>query len=494
MSPTIEAMTTSLNEPPGWVQDAVFYQIFPDRFATSDRIEKPAGIEPWESPPTPNGYKGGDLLGIVERLDHLVDLGITALYLNPIFQSAANHRYHTHDYYHVDPLLGGNDAFDELLAACHERGIRVVLDGVFNHSSRGFFQFNDVLENGASSPWLDWFHVHKWPLHPYGNKPANYGAWWGLKALPTFNTDNPEVREYLMRIAEHWAHRGIDGWRLDVPQEIKTPGFWEEFRDRVRAINPDLYIVGEIWGDASEFTNDGTRFDGTMNYRLTTAILGYVIGDRADQAAILDNNDNYVIDRDIDGVRYADLVDAILASYPPHVHVANMNLLDSHDTARIMSIASNDVASVELALTLLLTFPGAPSLYYGTEIGLEGFRDHDTRRSMPWDEGRWNTDLLTTTKKLIALRNDHPALRSADYRRIDTGNDDGMVTMFSRHGAGETLIVAVNTGDNDETVRPEIGLGSELQSIWGEGTAVNGEFSVPGRSAAIWRAAPATPD
>ncbi len=477
---------TAIHEPPAWVRDAVFYQIFPDRFAISPRVEKPGGIEPWDTPPTPHGYKGGDLLGIAERLDHLVDLGITAIYLNPIFQSAANHRYHTHDYYHVDPLLGGNDAFDELLAACHGRGIRVVLDGVFNHSSRGFFPFNDVLENGASSPWLDWFHVHEWPLNPYGTKPANYGAWWGLKALPTFNTDNPEVREYLMRIAEHWAHRGIDGWRLDVPMEITTPGFWEEFRERVRAVNPELYIVGEIWGDASEFTNDGTRFDGTMNYRLTTAILGYVVGDRADEAAILDNNENYIIDRDLDGTGYAELVDAVLGSYPHHVRLANMNLLDSHDTARIMSIASNDVTSVELALTLLFTFPGAPSIYYGTEIGLEGFRDHDTRRSMPWDEDRWNTELLDTTRRLIELRKEHPALRSADYRRVDTGVDGSMVTMFSRHADDEKLIVAVNAGDAGETVRPDLDGAGALRLVWGRATAEGNTVHVPARSAAIW--------
>jgi glycosidase len=479
-------MTTPLTAPPTWVRDAVFYQIFPDRFAISDRVEKPGGLEPWDSAPTPHGYKGGDLLGIAERLDHLVDLGITAIYLNPIFQGAANHRYHTHDYYQVDPLLGGNAAFEALVAACHHRNIRVVLDGVFNHSSRGFFMFHDVLENGANSPWLDWFHIHEWPLNPYGKKPANYGAWWGLKALPTFNTDNPEVREYLMRIGEYWARQGIDGWRLDVPEEIHTPGFWEEFRQRVRAVNPNLYIVGEIWSDAADYIADGTRFDGTMNYRLTTAILSYVIGHRADDAAVIEN-EQYVIDKDLDAVGYADRIDALLASYPEHAHLANLNLLDSHDTARIMSVASNDVPSVELALTLLLTFPGAPSIYYGTEVGLEGFPDPDCRRSMPWDEARWNTDLLETTRQLIALRREHPALRSADYRRVDTGVDASMVTVFSRHAEDETLVVAVNAGDEDETVRPRVEFGAGLQAIWGEASAADGVFFVPARSAVIWQ-------
>lgn len=152
---------------PDWVKHAVFYQIFPDRFARSNRIAKPNNLQPWDSLPTPEGYKGGDLLGVVERLGYLQDLGITAIYFTPIFQSASNHRYHTHDYYQVDPMLGGNEAFHELLEACHRRGIRVVLDGVFNHASRGFFQFHDILENGPHSAYLDWFFVEGWPLNPY---------------------------------------------------------------------------------------------------------------------------------------------------------------------------------------------------------------------------------------------------------------------------------------------------------------------------------------
>ncbi|MEN8115248.1 MAG: alpha-amylase family glycosyl hydrolase, partial [Actinomycetota bacterium] len=210
------------------MQDAVFYQIFPDRFAKSERVRKPLNLEAWDAPPTYHGYKGGDLLGVVENIDWLADLGVTAIYFNPIFRSASNHRYHTHDYYRIDPILGSDEDFDELLAACHARGIRVILDGVFNHSSRGFFRFHDVLENGEQSPYLGWFHINGFPLNPYDmDEPANYESWWGIRALPTFNTDNAEARDYLMRVGEYWAARGIDGWRLDVPEEIKTPGFWE---------------------------------------------------------------------------------------------------------------------------------------------------------------------------------------------------------------------------------------------------------------------------
>ncbi len=272
---------------PAWARDAVFYQIFPDRFARSDRVPKPTNVLSWDSAPTQQGYHGGDLLGIVEHLDHLVDLGINAIYLTPIFQSACNHRYHTHDYYQVDPLLGGNSALRSLIEAAHARQIRVMLDGVFNHASRGFFQFHDILENGPHSAWLDWFFVQGWPLTPYdGDRPANFTGWVNNRALPKFNTDNPAVREFLMQVGEHWIREfDIDGWRLDVPGEIKTTGFWEEFRSRTRAIKPDLYLVGEIWREAADWLR-GDRFDATMNYVFAAAAIAFAAGERVSEALV----------------------------------------------------------------------------------------------------------------------------------------------------------------------------------------------------------------
>jgi Glycosidases len=275
---------------PDWVKHAVFYQIFPDRFAKSkqprQRLLQNFMWEEWHEIPTLQGYKGGDLWGVMEQLDYLQDLGINAIYFTPIFQSASNHRYHTHDYYQVDPMLGGNPAFKELLDAAHHRNIKIVLDGVFNHASRGFFFFHDILENGPHSPWLDWFKIEGWPLSAYdGNLPANYVGWDGNRALPVFNHDNPEVREYIMEIAEYWIKLGIDGWRLDVPFEIKTPGFWQEFRERVKAINPEAYIVGEVWEDGREWL-DGTQFDGVMNYLFAGPTIAFAAGDRVDLAQI----------------------------------------------------------------------------------------------------------------------------------------------------------------------------------------------------------------
>src|SRR5579859_5981851 len=195
---------------PEWVHEAVFYQIFPDRFARSLSVPKPSNLESWDSPPTVHGFKGGDLLGIVEHLDYLSDLGVSALYLNPVFRSTANHRYHTHDYYAVDPILGGNDALSSLLDEVHRRGMRIVLDGVFNHASREFFEFSHILENGPDSPYLDWFTVHSWPLHPYpsnGETPG-YECWWNMPALPKFATATPAVREFLWGVGQYWIEQG----------------------------------------------------------------------------------------------------------------------------------------------------------------------------------------------------------------------------------------------------------------------------------------------
>jgi len=247
---------------PDWVKDAVFYQIFPDRFARSEHLHR-AGLqmEDWNSPPNSYGFKGGDLIGVTEKLDYLQDLGITAIYFNPIFSSAANHRYHTYDYTNVDPILGGDAALRRLLDEAHRRDIRVIIDGVFNHASRGFYQFNHLLENGPASPYLDWFQVQGWPLHAYeGHISPNYAAWWNLHALPKLNIQTPAVREFLLGVAQHWIEQGADGWRLDVPNEIDDDEFWREFRRRVKDANPEAYIVGEIWDDSRRWLQ-GDQFD-----------------------------------------------------------------------------------------------------------------------------------------------------------------------------------------------------------------------------------------
>ncbi|MBD2577741.1 glycoside hydrolase family 13 protein [Oscillatoria sp. FACHB-1406] len=434
---------------PDWVKNSVFYQIFPDRFAIGQQrpSDYTVPLEGWDEMPTLQGYKGGNLWGVVERLDYLQDLGINAIYFTPIFQSACNHRYHTHDYYQVDPLLGGNEALFALIKAAHDREIKIVLDGVFNHCSRGFFFFNDILENGPHSPWLDWFTVTDWPLSAYdGSKPANYQGWEGNRALPEFNHYNPQVREYIMKIAEYWLHQGIDGWRLDVPFDIQAPGFWQEFRDRVKGVNPDAYIVGEVWRD-SRYWLDGTQFDGVMNYLFTGPTIAFCAGDRVIPKLVA--GPDYDAYPPLKAASYASKIEHLLQLYPWEIQLTQLNLLDSHDTARLISIASEDKASVELATLLLMTFPGAPSVYYGDEVGLRGKIDPDSRRAFP-PESAWERDVLDYHKRLIALRHQYPALRTGTYRILDA---EGMGYAFARILDDSALIIAVNAGKNAATVR-----------------------------------------
>ncbi|MEA5470518.1 glycoside hydrolase family 13 protein [Spirulina sp. 06S082] len=457
---------------PDWVKNAVFYQIFPDRFAkgknnTSKQKFNPI-LQPWQAKPTLDGYKGGDLWGVIERLDYLQDLGINALYFTPIFQSASNHRYHPHDYYKIDPMLGGNEAFTALREATRDRNIKIVLDGVFNHASRGFFFFNDILEHGDKSPWLDWFKVEGWPLSAYdGSKPANYKSWVDNRSLPQFNHDNPDVREYIMQVGEYWLQQGIDGWRLDVPAEVETPGFWQEFRDRVKAINPEAYIVGEVWIDARKWL-DGTQFDAVMNYLFAVPTIAFTAGDRVDKELL--NNSEYYPTPAIDAAEYAHKIQELFALYDWEIHLAQLNLLDSHDTARLLSIAGEDIDSLKLATLLLFTFPGAPCIFYGDEIGLTGGIDPDNRWGFP-EEKDWHQDLLKFHKELIALRHQYPALRTGNYETILA---EKMVYGFKRTGEDSELLVLVNSGSESASVNLEVEK-TNYQLIYGDAKIIRGE-------------------
>jgi cyclomaltodextrinase len=445
---------------PDWVQDAVFYQILPDTFARSARVPKPIRLQPWKALPSTHGYKGGDLLGVAEHLDDLLDLGINALYLCPIFQSASNHRYHTYDYYHVDPMLGGNEAFRELLDSAHDRGMRIVLDGVFNHASRGFFQFNDILENGSQSAYADWFIIQdpSKPLNPYHYKSmakgkskwkTNYQCWWDLPALPEFNTDHPPVREFLWNVATHWIEFGIDGWRLDVPECIDDPSFWQEFRRRIKAINPDAYLVGEIWHPAQEWLA-GDRFDAVMNYGFNRACQCFFGGAELDTSV---RPGGFTL-RPIKAKTFAKHVDEMLSMYEWPVTRVQLNLLGSHDTPRILSILGDDEQNLKLAFLFQMTFPGAPCIYYGDEVGMTSVpvAGHEGRATMSWDKSEWDTDLRDTVKRYIALRQAHPALRRGTMTPLYV-NSKRNVYAFLRRWDHETMVVILNNGENYYKVR-----------------------------------------
>lgn len=441
---------------PDWVKHSVFYEIFPDRFA-KNQLPRPSVIsnpkwEDWHKPPTLQGYKGGNLWGVIEKLDYLQDLGINAIYFTPVFQSASNHRYHTHDYYQVDPILGGNQALRELIDAAHSRHIKIILDGVFNHASRGFFFFNDILENGPNSPWLDWFTVENWPVSAYdGSRPANYVGWMNNRALPEFNHDHPDVREYIMAIAEYWINFGIDGWRLDVPFEIETPGFWQEFRSRVKACNPEAYIVGEVWTDARQWL-DGSQFDGVMNYLFTGPTIAFTAQSRVRRELV--EAPSYYPYPPLSAAEYSQKIQELLALYPWEIQLTQLNLLNSHDVARLITIVQEDKASVKLATLLLLTFPGAPSIYYGDEVGLPGELDPDCRRGFPPQE-QWDLEILEYHKHLISLRHKYPALRIGSYQVLfaqDLLYSFARILTNNSPDNQEELIITVNSSMESATI------------------------------------------
>ena len=489
---------------PDWVQDAIFYQIFPDRFAKSKH--NPAAslpFEDWDTPPTVHGFKGGDLYGVAEKLDYLHSLGINAIYLNPIFASAANHRYHTYDYYNVDPLLGGNDALRVLLAEAHQRGIRVMLDGVFNHASRGLWQFHHVLETGAASPYVNWFHFDEerlagkkhWGAYPTKHeedmiqrdgslKAIGYQGWWNLPALPKFNTNAPAVRAFLFDVAEYWIKFGIDGWRLDVAAEIDDDSFWQEVRNRVRAINPEAYIVAEIWHEAQRWLQ-GDQFDAVMNYLFTAAALSFCAGPRLDMNIVKDAGGlQGRVHPSMDAHGFADEMDRILNLYRPEVTRVNFNLLDSHDMPRFLSCANGDKDSLKLAWFLLLTVPGAPSIYYGDEIGMDGRHDPECRKSFPWDKQKWDNDLLDYLKSVISLRKTHPSLRRGTFHRLWSA--DG-VYAFGRAHEGESLVAAVNTSEAPRRIEVRVEAKKKPRAVFGEPSDIGFAegrltFTVPPRS------------
>ena len=429
---------------PEWVKNAIFYQIFPDRFAKSDLYLKPSNLEPWDSPPTMSGFKGGDMLGVMEKLDYLEDFGINAVYFNPIFQSASNHRYHTHDYFQVDPLLGNNGIFKLLLKEAHRRGIKIILDGVFNHASRGFFQFNHLLECGSASPYIDWFLSESLPLNAYHGKP-NYECWAGLPALPKFNTNNPEVKDFLLDVTRYWLDMGIDGWRLDVPGDISDPDFWCDFRKLVKQVNPEAYIVGEIPWQAEEWLR-GDKFDGVMNYQFTQACLAFFGGKDIDPH-LSANLMGLPQTQSWNGSRFAARVADLAAVYPKDAVYAQLNLLSSHDMPRFLSLVSNQVQNFRLAILFQMTYPGAPCVYYGDEIGMvngPSRSPEDARYAFPWEQDSWNHELHSFIQRCIQIRRKNSALTIGDFRIISA--DDNKFT-YIRQTETHTLVIIINNSN-----------------------------------------------
>ncbi|MFZ0532061.1 MAG: glycoside hydrolase family 13 protein [Anaerolineales bacterium] len=418
---------------PEWVQDAIFYQIFPDRFANGDHENDPPNLVHWGSPPTSWGFQGGDLIGILQKFDYLLDLGINAIYLNPIFQATSNHRYNTMDYYQIDPMLGTLDDFHNIVEIAHHNHVRIILDGVFNHCGRGFFAFNDVLENQEYSGYRDWFHIKRFPVDAYSwGEASDYLGWWGMKSLPKFNTNNPIARRYLMEVARYWIKQGADGWRLDVPNEINDDGFWAEFREVVKSANPEAYLVGEIWSADLRWVEEG-HFDGLMNYPVMDALAG-----------LLTTNT-------LDAAHFAEKVEGLLSFYPRDNAYAMYVPVDSHDTERILTRMGNNLNKTRLAYMFQFAYPGAPAIYYGDEIGLVGGKDPGCRGAFLWEETSWNVELRNFLKTLINLRKNHIALRRGDYIGLEQNSNPASYA-FARTTAEDKVLIIMNASANESKV------------------------------------------
>lgn len=348
-----------------WMKTAVFYEIFVDRFCMGDIKKDTSYINcKWGDIPTPKTFAGGDIKGITEKLDYIKDLGCNALYLTPVFASISNHKYDISDYYLVDPQFGTNEDLKELVKEAHGRGMRVVLDAVFNHCSERIAQFQDVLEKGKESQYFDWFVIEG---DRVSEKRDNYETFAACDYMPKLNTSNEEVQEFLLDIGAYYlTEYDIDGWRLDVSDEI-SHYFWRKFRERIKSVKPDAVIIGENWHDANSNLR-GDQYDSIMNYSFTKLCLDYfAVGSKnAEQAAWKLNE--------------------LLMRNTDQVNNMMLNLLDSHDTHRFFKEVGKDRFKMKAALALLFLFTGAPCIFYGTEILTEGGYDPDCRRCMDWEK------------------------------------------------------------------------------------------------------------
>ena len=380
--------------PPDWVRHTVWYQVYPDRFCRGGSGRP--GALPWRHGPVTNAERfGGDLAGIAQKLPYLAGLGVNGLYLNPIFAARSFHKYDTTDYTRVDPDFGTEADLQELVRQAHANGIRVMLDAVFNHCGPGFAPWRDVVEKGPGSAWRDWFFINRWPVEEGRTDDGRYFSFSFHGGMPKLNTNHPAVQDYLIGLCEDWVRRyDIDGLRFDVGNEI-SHAFLRRLRVRLKALKPDLYLLGEIWHDAPAWL-EGDEYDAVMHYPLQSAVR------------------RFFEDESLPARAFGWQAGRCLAAYAPQVSAAQFTLLDSHDTIRLRSrVRSEDEFWQQLAA--LFTLPGSPCVYYGTELALEGGRDPDCRRCMPWDEldtdaGRARLDAM---RSLIALRRTEPDLQGS---------------------------------------------------------------------------------
>lgn len=405
-----------------WMRSAVFYEIFIDRFKRGDFKKNDAYVNmKWGEIPTPSSFAGGDIKGISEKLPYLQKLGVNALYLTPIFKAASNHKYDISDYYEIDETFGTKSDFKLLVDEAHARGMKIVLDAVFNHCSENLPQFMDVMEKGKKSRYHSWFIID-------GDKPdknkMNFECFASCYYMPKFNTSEPEVKEYLINIAEYWTKKfKIDGWRLDVSDEV-SHDFWRHFRERVKAINNDCVIIGENWHDAFPYLYGG-QYDGIMNYAFTKACLDFFA------SAVISPEE------------FAFRLNALYVRNTDNVNNMMLNLLDSHDTHRFLTRAQGNTDKLLCALACCYVYTGAPCVYYGTEIGMEGGYDPDCRRTMDWDKADKPSRVFEIIRALNALKSKNDTLKNGNLRVYEKNGlvsierfNDNICVALTLNGAG----------------------------------------------------------
>ncbi len=420
---------------PDWVNDAVVYNIFPDSFATSRRYisDEPTTLT-YRSQKI-HGKLGGTLRGIIGNVDYLKELGINCIYINPIFVAGEYHKYDLLDYFHVDPCFGGDDAFRLMVETLHANGIRVIIDGVFNHCGWYFFAFDDVVKNQEESKYCSWFYHLEFPVvrPETPEEYPTYACFAYERMMPKLDTANPEVKEYFCNVGRYWVREfGIDGWRLDVASEVDD-SFWRAFRQTVKAENPETLLIGEVWETASHWLQ-GDMFDSAMNYDFRK------------------HGELFFAQSAIDAAEFASRVTHMLMRYKVQILPAQLNLLDSHDVSRFLSLCHGDGKRYRLAILFQMSFVGMPTVFYGDELGIMGNLECEYRKPMPWQGS--DGELHGFFKKAIAMRHELKALRRGNFRMLQAGEGSQLLA-FVRKLDGQTVTVCINAGEHPEKL-PEV--------------------------------------
>ena len=426
-----------VNRTPEWVNDTVWYQIFPDRFCNGTPEKMDPAITPWQTGKVTNKERyGGNLEGIRKKLPYLRELGITGIYLNPIMEAESNHKYDTTDYTRIDPAFGDDRVMRALCREAHENGIRIMVDAVFNHCGRKFGPWLDVQEKGRDSAYADWFMIHDWE-NLNRNADTRDGRFFSFAFadwMPKLNTNNEEVISYFCKVCEDWVKKyDIDGIRFDVGNEV-SHRFLKRIREHLKTLKPDIYLLGEIWHDASQWLQ-GDEYDSVMNYPLLSGI------------------HDFFLDESLGKKEFEYMVNRCYTMYMQQNNNVMFNLLDSHDTERLMN-RFHDLDLFYQQLAVLFTLPGSPCIYYGTEIAMEGGFDPDCRRCMPWDEidSEENRKRISEMKKLIHMRRTEEACRSLHFHFPDQYENRRCVEYIKLDAQDRKLEVVLNcSGEEVET-------------------------------------------